>query len=125
MTAHTTKLKRIISEMESTELNTGSEIRAYCDKARDALKSMAVELEFTATELQSRLMELPPEGNEGRMKVRTKARTCARHLRKSAKAARTAAAESTRTWASITRQFEYILGPVKPKKVKKTLNLKL
>lgn len=118
MTAHSSKSKKIIEHMEAQEFNSASEIKEYANNARDLLKAIAVEIEFGAQELEARLKELPPGDGEGRATAMRKAKSVSRHLRKAAKATRSGATESTRTWASLQRQYDHIIKPKKERKKK-------
>lgn len=114
------ELKRIMSDLEMIEFETGSDIRRYTETVRKLSRALAVELEFSAQELEAALKELPPGPGESRLAMRRKARSVARHLRRAAEGQRVVGVEAVRTWGSMLKHFEYL---VKRKKRKKALDL--
>jgi len=112
--------KDLISDLEEIEFNSGSDIREYTEKVRKLSKALAMELDYSAQELQARLKDLPPADGESPRAMRAKARSVARHLRRSAEAQRTVGIESVRTWGSMLKHFGHL---IKPKKVRKVLDL--
>ncbi|APC37832.1 hypothetical protein A9R04_25535 [Nocardiopsis dassonvillei] len=112
--------RRIIAELDAIELDTGSDIRKYTETVRKLARALAMELEFTAQELEAALAELPPAQGESRLAVRRKARSVARHLRRAAEAQRTVGVEGVRTWGSLRKHFEHL---VKKRPKRKPLDL--
>ena len=113
------ELKRIMADLEMIEFSTGSDIRRYTETVRKLSRALAVELEFSAQELEAALKEMPPGPGESRLAMRRKARSVARHLRRAAEGQRIVGIEAVRTWGSMLKHFEYM---VKRKK-RKTLDL--
>src|SRR5690606_39143563 len=56
--------KDLISDLEEIEFNSGSDIREYTEKVRKLSKALAMELDYSAQELQARLKDLPPADGE-------------------------------------------------------------
>ena len=118
MSAESTYAKALISELESIEFMTGSDVRQYSERVRKLSKALAVELEYGAQELEASLRDLPPGPDDGRFTARRKARSVARHLRRAAEAQRTVGIESVRTWGSLEKHYEHLLkNRAKPRKV--------
>ncbi|OLT29316.1 hypothetical protein BJF83_12080 [Nocardiopsis sp. CNR-923] len=120
MSAEANYAKQIIAELEEIEFETGSDIRRYTERVRRLSRALAMELEYSAQELEAVLKDLPPGDGESHRAVRSKSRSIARHLRRSAEAQRTVGIEAVRTWGSMVKHFEHL---IKPKKRKKTINL--
>ncbi|MFC3997964.1 hypothetical protein ACFOVU_18665 [Nocardiopsis sediminis] len=120
MSAESTYAKQIISELEAIEFETGSDVRKYTELVRRLSRAVAMELEYSAQELEAVLKDLPPGDGDGHLTARIKARSVARHLRRAAEAQRTVGIESVRTWGSMLKHFEHL---IKPKKRKKTIDL--
>lgn len=120
MSAEAKYAKTIIDELEMIEFETGSDIRLYTEKVRKLSRAIAMELEYSAQELEASLKDLPPADGESSRAVRSKARSIARHLRRAAEAQRTVGIESVRTWGSMLKHFEHL---IKPKGKRKTINL--
>jgi len=113
--------KQIISELEDIEFNTGSDVRLYTEKVRRLSRAIAMEMEYSAQELEALLKDLPPAEGESRLAVRRKARSIAKHLRRSAEAQRLVGIEAVRTWGSMLTHFEHLIKPKKGKR--RTINL--
>ncbi|MEV2279224.1 hypothetical protein AB0I72_26965 [Nocardiopsis sp. NPDC049922] len=120
MSAESVYAKQIISDLEAIEFETGSDIRKYTETVRKLSRALAMELEYSAQELEAALKDLPPEPGESARAVRSKARSIARHLRRSAEAQRTVGIEAVRTWGSMVKHFEHL---IKPQKKRKTIDL--
>ncbi|WP_028647877.1 hypothetical protein [Nocardiopsis sp. CNT312] len=120
MSAESRYAQQIITELEGIEFETGSDIRKYTERVRRLSRALAMELEYSAQELEASLKDLPPADGESHMAVRRKARSIARHLRRSAEAQRTVGIEAVRTWGSMVKHFEHL---IKPKKRRKTIDL--
>ena len=114
------ELKKIMSDLEMIEFNTGSDIRKYTETVRKLSRALAVELEFSAQELEAALRYLPPGPSESTLGVRRKARSVARHLRRAAEGQRVVGVEAVRTWGSLRKHFEHL---VKRKKARKPIDL--
>ena len=114
------ELKRIMADLEAIQFETGSDIRNYTETTRKLARALAMELEFSAQELEAALRDLPPGSGVSRLAMRRKARSVARHLRRAAEAQRAVGVEAVRTWGSLRKHFEYL---VKRKKHKKALDL--
>ncbi|MFE6387658.1 hypothetical protein [Nocardiopsis dassonvillei] len=114
------ELKRIMADLEAIQFETGSDIRHYTETTRKLSRALAVELEFSAQELEAALKELPPGGGESRLAMRRKARSVARHLRRAAEAQRLVGVEAVRTWGSMLKHFDHL---VKRKKRRRSLDL--
>jgi hypothetical protein len=120
VSAEASYARQIIAELEAIEFDSGSAIRLYTEKVRRLSRALAMELEYSAQELEAALKELPPGAGEGQLTARRKARAVARHLRRSAEAQRNVGIEAVRTWGSLAKHYEHL---VKPRKRRKTLNL--
>ncbi|MEV2279356.1 hypothetical protein AB0I72_27645 [Nocardiopsis sp. NPDC049922] len=120
MSAESRYAQQIIAELEGIEFETGSDIRKYTERVRRLSRALAMELEYSAQELEAALKDLPPADGESHMAVRRKARSIARHLRRSAEAQRTVGIEAVRTWGSMLKHFEHL---IKPQKRRKTIDL--
>ncbi|CAM3656485.1 hypothetical protein GCM10009799_47490 [Nocardiopsis rhodophaea] len=111
MSAEGSEAKKLLDELANIEFNAGSDIAKWATKMRLILKALSMELEYGAQEIEARLSEVPaPEGSSG-VVVARKAKSVGRHARRSAEAARKSAVEVVRTWASVERQFDYVLAP--------------
>lgn len=117
MSAEAKYAKDLFNELADREFNTGSDIREYTDGLRRLARALAMEMEYSAQELEALLKELPPADGESRLAVRRKARTIAKHLRRAAEAQRTVGVEGARTWGSLLNHFEHLIKPAKRKKV--------
>lgn len=120
MSAEAKYARELFNELSDTEFLTGSDIRNYVDGHRRLSRALAMELEYSAQELEAVLKDLPPADGESNMAVRRKARSVAKHLRRAAEAQRTVGIESARTWGSMLKHFEHL---IKPKKKRKIINL--
>lgn len=114
------ELKRIMADLEMIQFETGSDIRRYTETVRKLSRALAVELEFSAQELEGALRELPPGDGGSRLATRRKARSVARHLRRAAEGQRIVGVEAVRTWGSMLKHFDYL---VKRKKARKPIDL--
>ncbi|MFE0270513.1 hypothetical protein ACFWZ7_26175 [Nocardiopsis alba] len=121
MSAEAKYAKVILDELEGIEFETGSDIRLYTEKVRRLSRAIAMELDYSAQELEAALKDLPPADGESRIAVRRKAKTIARHLRRASEAQRMVGIESVRTWGSMIKHFEHLIKPAKGKR--KTINL--
>ncbi|CAL9359526.1 hypothetical protein [Nocardiopsis dassonvillei] len=114
------ELKRIMNDLESIQFETGSDIRKYTETVRKLSRALAVELDFSAQELEAALKEMPPGSGVSRLAMKRKARSVARHLRRAAEGQRVVGVEAVRTWGSLRKHFEYL---VKKRPRRKTLDL--
>ncbi|WP_017587635.1 hypothetical protein [Nocardiopsis ganjiahuensis] len=117
MSAEAKYARDLFNELADREFHTGTDIREYTDGLRRLSRALAMELEYSAQELEAVLKDLPPADGESHMAVRRKARTIAKHLRRAAEAQRTVGIEGARTWGSLTKHFEHLIKPKKKRKV--------
>ncbi|MFE1399241.1 MULTISPECIES: hypothetical protein [Nocardiopsis] len=117
MSAESVYAKQIISDLEAIEFETGSDIRRYTETVRKLSRALAMELEYSAQELEAALKDLPPGDGESHLAMRRKARSVARHLRRSAEAQRMVGIEAVRTWGSMIKHFEHLIKPKKKRRV--------
>ena len=114
--------QKLMAELSAIEFNTASDIQTYTRRVRDLTRALAVELEYGAEEIEARLRGVEPTGDDTALTVARKARTTARHLRRSAEATRSAGIEAVRTWGSLRKHFESQMDP--QRKPKKKIDLK-
>ncbi|WP_174545758.1 hypothetical protein [Nocardiopsis dassonvillei] len=114
--------RKIIADLDAIELDTGSDIRRYTETVRKLARALAMELDYTAQELEAALREMPPADGVSRLASRARARSVARHLRRAAEAQRAVGIESVRTWGSLRKHFEHL---VKRRTKRKPLDLSL
>src|SRR5690606_29249509 len=88
-------LQKLVADLSSIEFDSASDVRRYIVTLRDACKVLAVELEFASDDLEQRLRAVPPLGDdESGVVIARRARQVAKHMRRSAEAARGVGARS-------------------------------
>src|SRR5690606_20559158 len=98
------------------EFDSASDVRRYIVTLRDACKVLAVELEFASDDLEQRLRAVPPMGDdETAAVIAPRARQGAKHLRRSAEAAREVGIAASKTWSSLRTPFADHMGARRPK----------
>ncbi|GAB3452678.1 hypothetical protein GCM10027570_31140 [Streptomonospora sediminis] len=110
-------------DLAEVEFDNASDIQAYLKRVRDLSKTFAVELEFAAEDLEARLRAVPPASEEdtGVVMARKAMRT-AKHLKRSAEAARNVGTSASKTWGALKTHFEDQMGGRK-EKTRKTIDL--
>ncbi|WP_017578566.1 hypothetical protein [Nocardiopsis kunsanensis] len=101
--------RKLVAELEKIELNTGSDIRKYTERVRRLSRALAMELEYSAQELEAGLRDLPPASGQSRIGVRKRSKQVAKHLRRAAEAQRLVGVEGVRTWGSVTKHFGHLI----------------
>src|SRR5690554_2099782 len=111
----TSGLQRLVADLSSIEFDSASDVRRYIVTLRDACKVLAVELEFASDDLEQRLRAVPPMGDdETGVVIARRARQVAKHLRRSAEAAREVGISAVKTWTSLKTHFGDHMGQRRP-----------
>src|SRR5690606_36494060 len=109
-------LQRLVADLSSIEFDSASDVQRYVVTLRDACKVLAVELEFASDDLEQRLRAVPPIGDdESGVVIARRARQVAKHLRRSAEAAREVGIAASKTWSSLRTHFGDHMGTRRPK----------
>src|SRR5690554_5806161 len=109
-------LQRLVADLSSIEFDSASDVRRYIVTLRDACKVLAVELEFASDDLEQRLRAVPPLGDDDSgLVIARRARQVAKHLRRSAEAAREVGIAASKTWSSLRTHFGDHMGQRRPK----------
>ncbi len=104
-------LQRLVADLSSIEFDSASDVQRYIVTLRNACKTLAVELEFAADDLEERLRAVPPTGDdETGVVIARRARQVAKHLRRSAEAAREVGISASKTWSSLKVHFGDHMG---------------
>src|SRR5690554_386101 len=109
-------LQKLVADLSSIEFDSASDVQRYIVTLRNACKTLAVELEFASDDLEQRLRAVPPLGNdETGLVLARRARQVAKHLKRSAEAAREVGISASKTWASLKTHFGDHMGTRRPK----------
>src|SRR5690606_5247722 len=109
-------LQKLVADLSNIEFDSASDVRRYIVTLRDACKVLAVELEFASDDPEQRLRAVPPMGDdETGVVIARRARQVAKHLRRSAEAAREVGIAAAKTWSSLRTHFGDHMGTRRPK----------
>src|SRR5690554_5247012 len=109
-------LQRLVADLSSIEFDSASDVQRYVVTLRNACKTLAVELEFASDDLEQRLRAVPPLGDDDSgLVIARRARQVAKHLRRSAEAAREVGIAASKTWSSLRTHFGDHMGQRRPK----------
>src|SRR5690606_1439528 len=109
-------LPKLVAGLSNIECESASGVRRYIVTLRGACKVWAVELEFASDDLELRLRAVPPMGDdETGVVIARRARQVAKHLRRSAEAAREVGIAAAKTWSSLRTHFGDHMGTRRPK----------
>jgi len=109
-------LQKLVADLSSIEFDSASDVQRYVVTLRDACKVLAVELEFASDDLEQRLRAVPPLGDdESGVVIARRARQVAKHMRRSAEAAREVGIAASKTWSSLKVHFGDHMGTRRPK----------
>jgi len=109
-------LQKLVADLSAIEFDSASDVQRYIVTLRNACKTLAVELEFASDDLEQRLRAVPPLGDdESGLVIARRARQVAKHLRRSAEAAREVGISASKTWSSLRTHFGDHMGTRRPK----------
>ena len=109
-------LQKLVADLSNIEFDSASDVQRYIVKLRNACKVLAVELEFASDDLEQRLRAVPPIGDdESGVVIARRARQVAKHLKRSAEAAREVGISASKTWSSLKTHFGDHMGTRRPK----------
>src|SRR5690606_37439277 len=109
-------LQKLVADLSSIEFDSASDVRRYIVTCREACKVLAGALECGTDDLGVRLRAVPPLADDDRgVVIARRARQVAKHMRRSAEAAREVGITAATTWSSLRTHFGDHMGTRRPK----------
>ncbi|PRY00421.1 hypothetical protein [Allonocardiopsis opalescens] len=113
--------RKLIEAAAGIEFATNKDVSQFSRVSRDGFKTLAMEFDFAAEEIEARLRAVAPGGVMEGFQGRARAKAVARHARNIAEFLRRSATESVRINATFVRLFEAELNAAKAKPSKKPM----
>lgn len=103
---------RSIPNLSAFEIRGTQDVALYSTALRDVSRAMAMEIDFTAAELQTTLSRAGTSFGD-KWTARTKARRVTRRLRRARDLYNGAAIEAVRFWATYRQEYDPMLRPAR------------